>query len=134
VLVVQAGGYLGGSWGEILTTAAEARGVAGLVIDGGLRDLEAIERHGFPVFARGTGVFRTGKHVPGDLDVPIVVGSVLIEPGAIMLADADGVLAVPRAALERTLAAARDREARERQVMERLKQGELTLDIYGFPH
>ena len=132
VLVVQVGGLLGGYWGGILSLAAQVKGVVGLVIDGGVRDSEELQRVGFPAFARGTGVFRTVKHEPGELQTPLIVGGVRVEPGDIMIGDGDGVMAVQRPRLEEVLAASRKREAAERSYLERIRNGELTMDIYGF--
>lgn len=132
VLVVQAGGHIAGYWGEVLTVAAQARGIAGLVIDGGLRDVKALQRLGFPAFSRGVGVFRTVKHEPGELGVPVVVGGVHVEPGDLVLGDADGVLALPREKLAQVLQAARERGAKERTILERIRKGESTTDIYGW--
>ena len=132
VLVVQVGGLLGGYWGGILSVAAQVRGVAGLIIDGGVRDSEEMGRLRFPAFARGTGVFRTVKHEPGELQVPIVVGGVLVHPGDVIIADSDGVMALPHQRVQEALEAARKREATERAYLERIRNGELTMDIYGF--
>jgi 4-hydroxy-4-methyl-2-oxoglutarate aldolase len=132
ILVVQVGGLLGGYWGGILSLAAHVKGVAGLVIDGGVRDSEEMQRNAFPAFARGTGVFRTVKHEPGELQVPIVVGGVRVEPGDIIIGDGDGVMAVERARAEEVLEASRKRDAAERGYLERIRNGELTMDIYGF--
>jgi 4-hydroxy-4-methyl-2-oxoglutarate aldolase len=133
VIVAQVGGLLGGYWGGVMTVAAQARGIAGLIIDGGVRDSEELQRLGFPVFARGTGVFRTVKHEGGVLQEPLLVGGVLINPGDIMLGDGDGVMAIPRARVQQFLEAARKREAAEAGYVERLRKGESTMDIYGFP-
>jgi 4-hydroxy-4-methyl-2-oxoglutarate aldolase len=132
VLVVQVGGLLGGYWGGILSFAAQAKGVAGLVIDGGIRDSEELQRVGFPAFARGTGVFRTVKHELGELQVPLIVGGVQVEPGDIIIGDGDGVMAVQRSRAEEVLQASRKREAAERSYLDRIRNGELTMDIYGF--
>jgi len=133
VLVVQAAGILGGNWGGILSIAAQVRGVVGLVIDGGVRDSEEMQRLGFPAFARGTGVFRTVKHEAGELQAPIVVGGVMINPCDVIIGDGDGVMSVPRARVQQVLEASRKREATEAAYVERIKKGELTMDIYGFP-
>lgn len=132
VLVVQNGGLLGGYWGGILTEAALARGVDGLVIDGGCRDVADLERLQFPVFARGLGVFRTVKHEPGELNAPLVVGGVLVRPGDVMLGDGDGVMAIARERVDEALDAARKREEHERHIVDRIHKGELTIDIYGW--
>jgi 4-hydroxy-4-methyl-2-oxoglutarate aldolase len=133
VIVAQVGGLLGGYWGGVMTVAAQARNIAGLIIDGGVRDSEELQRLGFPVFARGTGVFRTVKHEGGVLQEPLLVGGVLVNPGDIVLGDGDGVMAIPRAKVQQYLEAARKREAAEAGYVERLRKGETTMDIYGFP-
>lgn len=132
VLVIQVGGLLGGYWGGILTTAAQHRGVAGLVIDGGVRDSEEIERLRFPAFSRGMGVARTVKHEQGELQVPLMVGGVMVQPGDIIIGDSDGVMSVERGRVGVVLEASRKREAAERAYVERIHKGELTIDIYGF--
>jgi 4-hydroxy-4-methyl-2-oxoglutarate aldolase len=132
VLVVDAGGHIGGYWGKILTVAAQQRGVAGLVIDGGVRDVRDLEELGFPVFARGIGVSGTVKRDPGALRAPVTVGGVRIETGDLVLGDADGVVSVPADRLVDVLAASCEREAKEAAVIERLRGGETTVDIYGF--
>lgn len=131
VLVVAAGGALFGYWGEVLTVAARARGVAGLVIDGGVRDAEALERLAFPVFARGVALARTAKREPGELGRTVVAGGVRVERGDVLLGDADGVIALPRASVATVLQAARARDVRERSYLERIERGELTLDLLG---
>ena len=132
VLVIQNGGLSGGYWGGILTLGAQVKGVAGLVIDGGVRDSEEIHSVGFPVFARGTGVFRTVKHELGELNVPIVVGGVLVNPGDVIIGDGDGVMVVEPRRIGEVLEASRKREVAEKGYMERIRKGELTMDIYGF--
>jgi 4-hydroxy-4-methyl-2-oxoglutarate aldolase len=131
VLVVDAQGHIGGYWGKILTVAAQERGVAGLVIDGGVRDVRDLDELAFPVFARGLSVRGTVKRDAGALGAPITVGGVRIQPGDLVLGDADGVVSVPAAKVPDVLAAARERESKERAVIERLRRGELTADIYG---
>src|SRR5262249_58172350 len=93
VLVVDVGGgYEYGYWGEILTVAAQARSLAGLVIDGGVRDGERIIERGFPVFARRRCVRGTGKApASGTINQPIRIGEVAIEPGDLVVGDGDGV-------------------------------------------
>jgi 4-hydroxy-4-methyl-2-oxoglutarate aldolase len=131
VLVVQAGGTMFGYWGEVLTRAALARGVAGLVIDGGLRDVDALESLAFPAFSRGASMLGTTKRFPGELGVALTVGGVLVSRGSLVLADRDGVLALPRERIEPTLRAARERRAKELAIIERIGAGESTLDLYG---
>jgi 4-hydroxy-4-methyl-2-oxoglutarate aldolase len=131
VLLVDARAHLAGYWGEVLTVAGQARGVTGLVIDGGVRDSEALERLGFPVFARGLSILRTVKHEPGRVGEPVVVGGVQIRAGDVVVADADGVVVVRAERLPEVMEASRARVAREDRVMQRLRAGELTLDLLG---
>lgn len=130
VLVIDTGGHIGGYWGEVLAVAAQSRGVAGLVTNGGVRDLDALERLRFPAFAAGTGLRGTVKHEQGDLQVPLVVDGVSVRPGDIVLADRDGVVVLPAGALAATLGAAQERQAREAQVIEALRQGRSTVEIF----
>lgn len=121
-----------GHWGEILTVAALSRQVAGLVINGGVRDVVAAQRRNFPVFSRDVSMKATVKQVLGEIDVPIICGGVTVRPGDLILADDDGVVVVAAEHVEMALRAAIEREEREAEVMRRLEDGELTLDILGF--
>lgn len=121
-----------GHWGEITTVAAQARGVAGLVINGGVRDVAPIQRRGFPVFARAISMKATVKAVPGTINHPIMCAGVMVRPGDLLLADDDGVVVVPRERAAEIIAASIEREEREAGVMRRIEAGELTLDILGF--
>ncbi len=133
VIVADVGECLeAGHWGEITTVAAQARGIVGLVINGGVRDVGPIRRRGFPVFARSVSMKATVKETPGLINHPIVCGGVLVRPGDLIVGDDDGVVVVERERAEAVLRAAVDREAREAEVMRRLEAGELTLDILGF--
>jgi 4-hydroxy-4-methyl-2-oxoglutarate aldolase len=131
VLVVDGHSYIAGYWGEILTVAAQARGIAGLVIDGGVRDLAALESHKFPVFAHGIAMRACIKlHAPS-VGEPIVIADVAIARGDLIVADGDGVVAIPQAQVERTLAGARQRTDKEAAIMQRLRAGETTVQILG---
>lgn len=132
VLVVDGRGELCGYWGEVLAVAAQVRGVAGLVMDGGVRDVVEQEVLGFPAFSRGICVRRTGKNFPGVINEPITVGGVLVQPGDAVIADADGIVVLPPEAVDATLAASRERVRKETAFMERIRAGESTVDIYGF--
>ncbi len=133
VLVVDAGQDLFGSWGEILTVAAQARGIVGLVIDGGIRDALAIERLAFPVFSRGFSVRGTTKRSLGAVNSPIDCGGVRVAPGDLVVGDEDGVVVVPAAAVSSVADAAARRVAREAAYLERLRAGETTLVILDLP-
>jgi 4-hydroxy-4-methyl-2-oxoglutarate aldolase len=121
-----------GHWGEITTVAAQVRGVAGLVINGGVRDLEPVQRRGFPIFSRSISMKATVKKTPGLINHPIVCGGITVRPGDLVLGDDDGVVVVPREQAETVLAAAIARKEHEAKVMQRLQEGELTLDVLGF--
>jgi 4-hydroxy-4-methyl-2-oxoglutarate aldolase len=129
VLVVDGAGELCGYWGEVLTLAAQERGIVGLVIDGGVRDVEQIEDLGFPVFARGVSVRRTGKHFAGSVGATIAVAGVNVRRGDAVIADSDGVIVVPAEAATATLLASARRADNETEYMRRLRAGELTVDI-----
>jgi len=131
VLVVDASGYVAGYWGEVLTVAAEARHIKGIVIDGGLRDIDALERRKFPAFARGVGMRGTVKFHAPSVGEPIVIAGVSVAPGDLVVGDTDGVLVLPQAAVSRTLEAARQRTEKEAATMKRLLAGETTLDLLG---
>lgn len=132
VIVVDGRQVLCGYWGEVLAVAAQAKGVAGLIMDGGVRDIREQEELGFPVFARGVGVTRTGKNFKGLVNVPVEIGGVLVNPGDAVIADADGIMVLPPAAVEATLKASQERIDKEAAFMERLRAGETTVDLYGF--
>jgi 4-hydroxy-4-methyl-2-oxoglutarate aldolase len=129
VLVVDAHQYIAGYWGEVLAVAAQARGIAGLVIDGGVRDVAALERRKFPVFARGVAMRAAVKlHAPS-VGETIVIAGVTIARGDLIVGDADGVVAIPQARVDHTLAAARQRTDKEVVIMRRLQAGETTVEI-----
>ncbi|WP_017934579.1 4-carboxy-4-hydroxy-2-oxoadipate aldolase/oxaloacetate decarboxylase [Nocardioides sp. Iso805N] len=132
VLVVDGREELCGYWGEVLAVAAQARGVAGLVMDGGVRDILEQQQLGFPVFSRGICMRRTGKNFPGIVGEAITVAGVHVQPGDAVVADADGIVVLPAEAVGSTLVASRARIEKEAAFMERLRGGELTLDLYGF--
>jgi 4-hydroxy-4-methyl-2-oxoglutarate aldolase len=131
VLVVDADGWEGGPWGELMTVIAQARGLRGLVIDGFVRDVSAIQQLGFPVFARGSSVKGTFKEDLGLLNHPVSCGGVVIAPGDLVLGDEDGVCAVPRETTAQVLAAARARDADEARLRKRFAAGETLWDIAG---
>jgi len=120
-----------GYWGEVLTTAAEAAGIAGLVIDGCVRDVDAIAAHGFPVFSAGIALTGATKDRPGSVGQPVTVGDVHVDAGDWVVGDTDGVVVVPHATLGDVLRAARVRTGREATLLEQLRAGRTTLDLLG---
>lgn len=132
VLVVDAKGFTeAGPWGDLMTTAARARGITGLVIDGCVRDGEAIRDMGFAVFARGTSMKGTTKMLPGQVNVPIVCATVPVAPGDVVLGDDDGVVVIPQAEAAEALERARKREADEAGKRGELEQGKTTVELLG---
>lgn len=135
VLVVHvSGGHDFGYWGEIMSAAAHARGLAGLVIDGCVRDGAVLADFGLPVFARGLCIRGTGKDfgARGFINFPTLFDDLTVHPGDLVVGDTDGVVVVPRERAAEVVAAGHAREAKEAGVIERLRAGERTLEIYNF--
>ncbi|MEX2253993.1 MAG: dimethylmenaquinone methyltransferase [Acidimicrobiia bacterium] len=118
-----------GYWGEVLTTAAESRALAGLVIDGCVRDAAALEAHGFPVFSTGLALPGATKELPGAVGAPTVVGEVEVVAGDWVVGDVDGVTIVPGAALDAVLAAGRARAGHEDGFFTALRDGATTIEL-----
>ena len=120
-----------GYWGEVLTTAAEARGVVGLVIDGGVRDVDALQSHGFPVFSSLVSLPGATKQSRGRVGAPIRFAGAPVTMGDWVVGDVDGVVIVPGGALDAVLAAARSRTAKEAGYFEELRAGVTTVELLG---
>jgi 4-hydroxy-4-methyl-2-oxoglutarate aldolase len=118
-----------GYWGEVLTVAARARALRGLVIDGCVRDADAIERLAFPVFARGLALRGATKNRVGTIGDAADVGGITVSTGDIVVADRDGVVAIDIDSLEPVLAAARRRAEHEQQLFVALRNGATTVDL-----
>lgn len=133
VLVVSVGGFTeAGPWGEIMTLAARVRGIAGLVIDGSIRDSIAIQELGFPAFSKGLSIKGTTKDSLGYINHPVVIGGVTVHPGDVILGDADGVVVVSQKDLAEVLEKSKLRKEKEEKIKKELQIGKSTLELYGF--
>lgn len=123
-----------GYWGEIMSTAAKAAKLGGLIIDGCVRDGALLEKVGFPIFARGLCIRGTGKDFSarGWINHPLLVGDVTIEAGDLIVGDTDGVCAIPRAKIETVVQKSREREDKEAETMRQLTAGQKSIDLYGW--
>jgi 4-hydroxy-4-methyl-2-oxoglutarate aldolase len=115
--------------GDLLATQARARGVAGLLIDGSVRDVEELVELGLPIWARWIRVRGAGKDVPGTIDEPVIVGGARIAAGDAVVLDADGAAVVAQERVDEVLEAARAREEKERVKRAKLQAGELSYDL-----
>jgi 4-hydroxy-4-methyl-2-oxoglutarate aldolase len=120
-----------GYFGELLASSLAARGVLGLIIEAGCRDVAALTVKKFPVWSRAVSAQGTVKETLGSINVPIVCAGQLIHPGDLIVADDDGVVVVERRSATDVLRKSQAREEKEAETRARLKAGELGLDIYG---
>ncbi len=133
VLVCAAGGSLrSGVWGELLTTAARNGGCAGVVVDGAVRDVARVRQMGFPVFARGTCVYDSkDRQRVTDLDVPVEIDGVRFDPGALVVADEDGVVVVPPAAEAEAVRRAWEKAHAEDEVRAAIRAGMKATEAFA---
>jgi regulator of RNase E activity RraA len=118
-------------WGELLSTAARARGARGAIIDGLVRDVKTIQKLGFPVFAAGIKpVDSKGRGIVLDYNVPVECGGVLVRPGDLVFADYDGVLVIPAEVIPETIRMATDKATRENHSRAELLEGAYLRDVY----
>ena len=134
VLVANAGGFMrAGAWGEILTVAAQAKGIAGLVIDGAVRDTCAIAPLKFPIFSRGLAIGACTKERFGSLGQPLIFGGVAVRPGDLIFGDSDGLVVVASERIEDVYAAACQRRDVEADLIKGLRAGQTTIELLNLP-
>jgi len=118
-----------GYWGEVLTTASEAAGLVGLVIDGGVRDVAALEAHGFPVFSSTIALTGASKEQPGTVGAPVRIGGITVSQGDWVVGDVDGVTVIPAGSLAAVRAAGQARESKEAGFFTALRDGKTTVEL-----
>ncbi len=133
VLVVNCSDYYeAGYWGDLMSLGAKTKGIAGLVIDGCVRDADDIEAMNFPVFSRGLCIKGTGNQGEGTLREPIVMGNCIVNQGDIIVGDRDGVVVIPQNRVEEAIEKAYARELKEENVRIELRKGLNSLQIYSW--
>ena len=127
VILVDAGGAMDHAIiGEIMTSHAAKRGIAGMVIDGAIRDADAIAASDFPVYARGITHRGPYKDGPGEINVPISIVGMVVQPGDIIVGDIDGIVAIPQAIAKQVIAATQAQSEKENQILAQIAAG--TID------
>lgn len=132
VIVANVNSYMwAGAWGEVLTAAAQARGLGGLVIDGAVRDVGAIREARFPVFSRGLAIGSCTKERAGKLGMPIQFGGTTVRAGDLILGDEDGLVVIEQERLDDVYDTAVTRRKRESEIISQLREGRTTIELLG---
>ncbi|HIQ30320.1 MAG TPA: 4-carboxy-4-hydroxy-2-oxoadipate aldolase/oxaloacetate decarboxylase [Candidatus Caldiarchaeum subterraneum] len=132
VLVIDGGGILGVMFGAQMAYQSHRQGIAGVVVDGSVRDVAEIRRMGFPCFARVISPQGSAKENPGSINIPIKCGGVVVRPGDIIVGDDDGVVVVRPENAGEVLEKAIERERREEELRKLMDQGRTSYELYNF--
>jgi 4-hydroxy-4-methyl-2-oxoglutarate aldolase len=134
LVVFPSGGLEWGYWGDIMNTAALQQNLGGLILDGGVRDTARLVEMGFPVFSNGVCIRGAGKDqgAIAFFNRPVRIGEVLVSAGDLVVGDRDGVVVLPGAQVNGVIERAESREADEAEKLKRIRDGERTIDIYGW--
>ena len=131
IVATNGGSAQGALWGDMITYYAQKKGIAGAIIDGAARDTEKLRQMGFPVFSTAIAVSHPEKRGPGSVNVPMVVAGVTVNPGDLIVADDDGVMAIPPALVAQAVANAEARAAKEQSFRDRVDEGATMYDLLG---
>ncbi|HEY4371767.1 MAG TPA: RraA family protein [Burkholderiales bacterium] len=130
VLVIAAGGVLAAQWGTLAALYAERIGLAGVVVDGSIRDVDELAHMRYPVWATAISPMHPDKQAAGSINVPVRCDGVTVNPGDLVVGDGDGVIVVPRARAEQAVAAVEHRVAEEALAARRIAAGETLWEVH----
>lgn len=129
LVLTNGGGIQGALWGELAAIHARDKGIAGVIVEGSIRDSDVLAEMKFPIWCTAISPGHSEKRMAGAVNVPIVCGGVLVNPGDIIVADSDGVIAIPRRHLRMAVEGARGRKVKEDELKRRLAAGESLFDL-----
>lgn len=131
IVATNGGSAQGALWGDMITYFAQKKGIVGAVIDGAARDTEKLRQMGFPVFSTAVCVSHPEKRGPGSVNVPMVVAGVMVNPGDLIVADDDGVMAIPPELVAPAVANAEARAAKEQGFRDKVDEGATMYELLG---